>query len=182
MNLAVLCEDIVNGMIAANEFRGAGSDDAFFPITKERLSRSPNQGQHKHDSPLKVIVDIEPRNWDFKLQAGLSSSRQLLLRWLTLFRGSPTSGHEHFWKCAEVYTVRVHHGAVASPGASQRQHHEAWRNSFSTYQSLWKGDVFRMYRTEIIPFICAGSQLCSWCWPWPFNCVNCCLAHLTGRS
>ncbi len=60
-------------MIAANEFRGTGSPDAPRSISGELLSRDQ---QHSHDlyrPPLEVIVDIEKRDWDFKVQPGIST-------------------------------------------------------------------------------------------------------------
>jgi hypothetical protein len=74
-NVALLCEDIVNGMIAANEFRGTGSPDLSLPIS----SKSQN-GQRPlgiHHPPLEVTVDIEKRDWDFKIQAGRSLGNSL---------------------------------------------------------------------------------------------------------
>ncbi len=70
--MALLCEDIVNGMIAANEFRGTGSADPYLSTSSELLSRNDKRSNSSHQLPLEVIVDIEKRDWDFKVQPGMS--------------------------------------------------------------------------------------------------------------
>lgn len=65
-NLALLCEDIVNGMMAANEFRGSTGS---FPAVSGDM-RSEDTHSSPSSTPLEVIVDIEQRNWDYKIQAG----------------------------------------------------------------------------------------------------------------
>jgi hypothetical protein len=69
-NVALLCEDIVNGMIAANEFRGPVSVDPSNSTSTELLSRS-HRPHNFHHPPLEVIVDIEKRDWDFNVQPGM---------------------------------------------------------------------------------------------------------------
>ncbi|PVH82219.1 hypothetical protein DL98DRAFT_653296 [Cadophora sp. DSE1049] len=67
-NLALLCEDIVNGMIAANEYRGTG--DASLPGsngTTSQLRRPVNPDQQKR---LEIILDIEHRDWEYNVQPG----------------------------------------------------------------------------------------------------------------
>jgi hypothetical protein len=74
INVALLCEDIVNGMIAANEFRGTGSSDPSLSIASEFLTRNEQRPPGINHAPLEIIVDIEQRDWDFKVQAGMSPS------------------------------------------------------------------------------------------------------------
>ncbi|CZS95843.1 related to nik-1 protein (Os-1p protein) [Rhynchosporium graminicola] len=59
-NLALLCEDIVNGMIAANEYRGTSdkTNVTTQPQNKDRSKR------------LEVILDIEHKNWEYNVQPG----------------------------------------------------------------------------------------------------------------
>ncbi len=68
-NLALLCEDIVNGMIAANEFRGAGSGDVAIPAMNENSRKIP-ESLDPH-SPIEIILDIESREWEYKIQPGM---------------------------------------------------------------------------------------------------------------
>ena len=70
-NLALLCEDIVNGMIAANEYRGTGTEYAAAPLSSEVLSQdSRRTSRSPHHVPVDIIIDIERRDWEFKVQAG----------------------------------------------------------------------------------------------------------------
>lgn len=63
-NVALLCEDIINGMIIANEFRGAEIDPSV-DSTPGGIARSPDNCAN-----VRVVLDIEHLNWDFRLQAG----------------------------------------------------------------------------------------------------------------
>jgi hypothetical protein len=87
-NVALLCEDIVNGMIAANAFRGAGSPELSLPISSELLSRNDQRPLGLHHPPLKVTVDIEKRDWDFRIQPGRSLGNSL--------RSSANLGQGHY--------------------------------------------------------------------------------------
>jgi hypothetical protein len=69
-NVALLCEDIVNGMIAANEYRGTSTGSSSLPVSNEILSPYQPQAHHGHRTPLPIIIDIENRDWEFKVQAG----------------------------------------------------------------------------------------------------------------
>ncbi|KAG4413400.1 hypothetical protein IFR04_013459 [Cadophora malorum] len=65
-NLALLCEDLVNGMIVAREFRGAQS-------TYLSSIAPPNDLEASHNPPspaVNIILDIEHQDWNFKVQAG----------------------------------------------------------------------------------------------------------------
>jgi len=65
-NLALLCEDLVNGMIVAGEFRGAGSTDISNAISNDLgTSQTPSL------PAVEIILDIEHQNWDFRVQAGV---------------------------------------------------------------------------------------------------------------
>ncbi|RDW78466.1 hypothetical protein BP5796_06318 [Coleophoma crateriformis] len=63
-NMALLCEDIVNGMIAAKEFRAT---DEGMPLSSYSQPVNP---QGEKNSEVVIILDIECREWNFKLQAG----------------------------------------------------------------------------------------------------------------
>ncbi|KAF4625939.1 hypothetical protein G7Y89_g12226 [Cudoniella acicularis] len=69
-NLALLCEDIVNGMIAAKEYRGTATGPATLPVSNDFLSPYQAQLNEGERAALQVIIDIEQRDWDFKVQAG----------------------------------------------------------------------------------------------------------------
>ncbi|KAG9236744.1 M3EW, histidine kinase-group I protein [Amylocarpus encephaloides] len=61
-NLALLCEDLINGMIAANEYNTAPtrSGDLSIHISHQQQLRS----------QLAIILDIEGGDWEFTIQAG----------------------------------------------------------------------------------------------------------------
>lgn len=70
-NLALLCEDLINGMIAAGEW--AGSADTSIPVSSNRRDMRRISHNHTRHS-VEVILDIEHFDWDsgFKVQAGKS--------------------------------------------------------------------------------------------------------------
>ncbi|KAG4027518.1 hypothetical protein MFRU_029g00420 [Monilinia fructicola] len=68
-NIALLCEDTINGMIAANHFRSVA------PTYNLALSNgSSNKKGDKSSSgttaPLQIILDFEMRDWTYKVHAG----------------------------------------------------------------------------------------------------------------
>ncbi|KAH8663362.1 hypothetical protein BGZ60DRAFT_432527 [Tricladium varicosporioides] len=67
-NLALLCEDIVHGMIAANEYRGTATGPELLPVSNDFCSPFRLKSD-KDRSSLQVIIDMEHREWDFKVQA-----------------------------------------------------------------------------------------------------------------
>ena len=115
-NVALLCEDIVNGMIAANEFRGTGSPDAPRSISSELLSRNHQHSHDLHHHPLKVIVDIEKRDWDFKVQPGISPCFYLSSILLTSGRRPSKGSDEHLRQCTEIYPIWIHNVETACCG------------------------------------------------------------------
>ncbi|KAF8854647.1 hypothetical protein BDZ45DRAFT_656420 [Acephala macrosclerotiorum] len=67
-NLALLCEDICNGMIAASEFRG--TDDPTSAISREFRSAAEAHAPRGRRAALDIILDIERRDWYYNIQAG----------------------------------------------------------------------------------------------------------------
>jgi hypothetical protein len=67
-NLALLCEDVVNGMIMAGEFRGAASTE----ISND-VSNDLGTSQNPPLSAVEIILDIEHQDWDFRVQAGIDT-------------------------------------------------------------------------------------------------------------
>lgn len=63
--MALLCEDVVNGMIAAKEFRAT---EEGMPLSSYS---QPVRLQGNNSSEVVIILDIELRDWNFKLQAGM---------------------------------------------------------------------------------------------------------------
>ncbi|ESZ95938.1 M3EW, histidine kinase-group I protein [Sclerotinia borealis F-4128] len=68
-NVALLCEDTINGMIAANHFRSVA------PMYNLALSNgSPNKKDgvvgKGTSTPLQIILDFEMRDWTYKVHAG----------------------------------------------------------------------------------------------------------------
>ncbi|EDN97608.1 hypothetical protein SS1G_12461 [Sclerotinia sclerotiorum 1980 UF-70] len=68
-NVALLCEDTINGMIAANHFRSVApmynlalSNGS----TNDKNNISPNESA----APLQIILDFEMRDWTYKVHAG----------------------------------------------------------------------------------------------------------------
>jgi hypothetical protein len=120
-NIALLCEDIVNGMIAANEFRGTGANDPALPMSSELLSRIKAQPRGAHHKPLEVIVEIEKRDWEFKIQPGKTNISLLICQGLlTGCRRPAQSGDEHLWKCTKVYRIRIHYVTTWCQGDEDR--------------------------------------------------------------
>ena len=115
-NIALLCEDIVNGMIAANEFRGSGSSDHARSNSSELLSRNHQLSHDLHHHPLEVIVDIEKGDWDFKVQPGISSCFHLSRVLLTYGRRPSKGSDEHLRKCTEIYRIGIHNVETARCG------------------------------------------------------------------
>lgn len=64
-NLALLCEDVVEGMVAANGFRGSSLGDSSIPG-----SGRANLIDVQQEAPLEVVIDFEKRDWDFRVEAG----------------------------------------------------------------------------------------------------------------
>lgn len=70
-NLALLCEDLINGMMAAGEFRGAGSADPSIPVFNDFTLRDARRASHRlAPNAVEIIMDIEEYDWVFKVQAG----------------------------------------------------------------------------------------------------------------
>ncbi|KAG4441077.1 hypothetical protein IFR05_003431 [Cadophora sp. M221] len=67
-NLALLCEDIVNGMIAANGYRGNG--DGSLAISNGTISSVGRQQDRAKQKQLEITLDIEHRDWDYNVQPG----------------------------------------------------------------------------------------------------------------
>jgi signal transduction histidine kinase/CheY-like chemotaxis protein len=63
-NVALLCEDIVNGIIAAREFGGI---QATMPYSQPIEQSNPMNG---YDQQVEIILDFEDRDWNFKVQPG----------------------------------------------------------------------------------------------------------------
>jgi hypothetical protein len=105
-NLALLCEDLVNGMMVAGEFRGAESTDRSIAVSKD-LGAS-------HNTPLsavEIILDVERQDWDFKVQAGIELYPHEVWKFLTnRTRRTATNCDEHFWQCTKVYGIRLYFG------------------------------------------------------------------------
>jgi len=78
-NLALLCEDIVSGMIAANEYRETTQGQLPSTPTGGVFSPSHTEIPNAKRSPLDIVLDIEHRNWDFRIQAGNSFSSWVYL-------------------------------------------------------------------------------------------------------
>ena len=69
-NIALLCEDLIDGMIAAGHFRGAGSAEASFPLSSD-FARDPCGPSYSQSySTVEIILDIEVNDWFYKVQAG----------------------------------------------------------------------------------------------------------------
>ncbi|CAG8982727.1 hypothetical protein HYALB_00001008 [Hymenoscyphus albidus] len=71
INLALLCEQTVNGMIAANEYRSPAKDST--AVSDHILDPYQPQTHLGRRNPLAIILDIESRKWYFKIHAGAVS-------------------------------------------------------------------------------------------------------------
>jgi signal transduction histidine kinase len=84
-NLALLCEDVIEGMVAANSFRA--NDASLVHSTISGLNQSEPQGSNwsEQRQQLEIVVDIENRDWDFRVEAGKSAC-EIRGNWL-MFKG-----------------------------------------------------------------------------------------------
>lgn len=73
-NLALLCEDVLNGMIAANEYHAPSQDETSSIPPKDIASLIHAQIQQPNRAPLDIIIDIENRAWEFWIQGGTNYS------------------------------------------------------------------------------------------------------------
>jgi hypothetical protein len=60
-NVAFLCEEIVNGMMAANGFQGTTDSPQNMPSIKQ---------QDLQFHPVDIILDFEYRDWNYRIQSG----------------------------------------------------------------------------------------------------------------
>jgi signal transduction histidine kinase len=60
-NVALLCEEIVYGMMAAKEFQG---------ITESSSPQKPLNHKNSPDSQVQIILDFEHRDWNYRIQSG----------------------------------------------------------------------------------------------------------------
>jgi len=65
-NVALICEDIVNGIMAAREFGSLGDSTSIAP----HGSSQPHHPRPPHESSVEIILDFEKRDWNFKIQPG----------------------------------------------------------------------------------------------------------------
>ncbi|KAK6605722.1 hsp90-like protein [Botrytis cinerea] len=68
-NVALLCEDTINGMIAANHFRSVAP---MYNLALSNGSPKKNNGPSSDvtAAPLQIILDFEMRDWTYKVHAG----------------------------------------------------------------------------------------------------------------
>lgn len=107
-NLALLCESVVEGMVAANSFRGNSLNDVPLPSMSESLPPRRHQ-EPQHNSNLEIILDIEERDWDYKVEAGICLC---LLKCMLLAdnnRGDSKGSHEPSRQCTKVYRIWIYH-------------------------------------------------------------------------
>lgn len=70
-DLALLCEDLINGMMAASEYHGAGTDDPSSASSREFRTDLTTKNQSGRRKILDIILDIEHRDWFYNVQAGM---------------------------------------------------------------------------------------------------------------
>ncbi|QSZ34751.1 hypothetical protein DSL72_007609 [Monilinia vaccinii-corymbosi] len=68
-NVALLCEDTINGMIAANHFRSVASTYSF-ALSNGSPSKKDGISSSGATAPLQIILDFEMRDWNYKVHAG----------------------------------------------------------------------------------------------------------------
>lgn len=77
-------------MIIAAEFRGTATD----PALKSFLGSATRE---KEETAIRVILDIEHLNWDFRLQAGNLTIVLFTLLFTDNTRRASARNHEHIW-------------------------------------------------------------------------------------
>jgi signal transduction histidine kinase/CheY-like chemotaxis protein len=65
-NVALICEDIVNGIMAAREFSSLADSTS---LARHGFSQ-PHDPHPPHESSVEIILDFEKRDWNFKIQPG----------------------------------------------------------------------------------------------------------------
>jgi hypothetical protein len=68
-DLARLCEDIVNGMIAAKEFHSVNETET--PPYRPATPKLRGASHLAHEYPVEVILDFEDQDWDYMIQPGI---------------------------------------------------------------------------------------------------------------
>lgn len=120
-NLALLCEDICSGMIAASEFRG--TDDSTPAILREFRSTAEAHARQRTSAAWDIILDIERRDWYYNIQAGTSSLKLLAALLLIPATGALRRVVMNLFGNAQKYTesgyimvqMRVQENAQARP-------------------------------------------------------------------
>jgi hypothetical protein len=70
-NLALLAEDVINGMMAAKEFHG--SVDTYLSTGNNFIIQNTESAPQRHNRSLEIILDIESKSLglcDYNVQAG----------------------------------------------------------------------------------------------------------------
>lgn len=100
-------------MVAAHSFRGSSLEDAPLSSLSEVHSPGTRRTHHQHNPGLEIILDIESRDWDFKVEAGMVF--HLLERYFfaDVSRGHPKNNHEPTWQRTEVYHFWIYHDSTS---------------------------------------------------------------------
>lgn len=60
-DVALLCEEIVYGMMAAKEFQGITESSSPYKLASHK---------HASDAQVHIILDFEQRDWNYRIQSG----------------------------------------------------------------------------------------------------------------
>jgi signal transduction histidine kinase/CheY-like chemotaxis protein len=69
VNVALLCESIVDGIMAARGFGGVGNSNP--GVGEDYMHRHERRSSRlAYDCPVEIVLDFEQRDWDFQIQPG----------------------------------------------------------------------------------------------------------------
>jgi hypothetical protein len=112
-NIALLCENIINGMMAANEYRGNRSSDPSIPVVPRRQSSQIDR------AAVNIILDIDHHDWDFRVQAGeIMTPSQSEMTYMD--RCTSPRYYEPVRELPKVYDFRVHISAAEDTGTTRK--------------------------------------------------------------
>ena len=83
-NLALLCETAIEGLIAANPFQANSLDDGTMSSFSEASPVERRDKERLRGKP-EIVLDLEDREWNYKVEAGTYSFHLVDMRLRTCY-------------------------------------------------------------------------------------------------